>query len=160
MIKQRLKYININPKKDPLEIFQFFLCMKCKRPYYAGLNPEKKNIGKKQFYGYKEDCLCGKDSFSYDAKGLDKCQKHGYDYIEYKCKYCCKIASRFHSQTHFCEECYLNKINFNLDNCEIKKCDINSCELKGMHAENGIEYCLGCFICRFENIQNEYPLFN
>ena len=160
MIEQRLKYNNINPNKNPFDMFQFFLCIKCKRPYYAGLNQENNNIENNQFYGHKEDCLCGKDSFAYNAKGLDRCQKHGYDYIEYKCKYCCKIASRFYSQTHLCEECYSNKIRFNLEDCEIKKCNINSCELKGMHAENGIEYCLGCFACRFENLQNNYPIFN
>ena len=160
MIEQRLIYEKINSNKDPFDIFIFYLCYKCKRPYYAGRNNKANNYNKKYFeYENKEDCLCGKDSFVYNAKGESFCKKHGFEFIEYKCKFCCKIASRFFSQTHFCEECYSNKNFNNNEICEIKKCDKYSCEFKGMHAPNGIEYCLGCFFCRLENIKNEYPIF-
>ena len=132
--------------------FLFHICYKCHQPYYAGKN---NNICNEE---NKQDCLCGKDSFVYDAKGSTFCKKHGFDFIEYKCKFCCNIASRFCSQTHFCEECYASK-NYE-NNCEIKKCEKNKCEFSGMHAPNGEEYCLGCFICRYENVKNEYPTFN
>lgn len=161
MIEQRLIYKKIDSNKDPFDLFIFYICFKCHEPYYAGLN-EDNNDNKKEekFFGNEEDCICGKDSFLNNAKGESFCNKHGYDYIEYKCKYCCKVASRFCSQMHFCEECYRNKSNnFNFDLGEIKECNKDLCEFRGMHAPNGIEYCLGCFICRFESIQHEYPIF-
>ena len=70
------------------------------------------------------------------------------------------MASRFCSQMHFCEECYRNiSNNLNSDLGQVKECNKDLCEFKGMHAPNGIEYCLGCFICRLESIQHEYPIF-
>jgi E3 ubiquitin-protein ligase MYCBP2 len=154
MIEQRIIYQKKDPKKASLLLF--LICNKCGKPYYAGENNGNNNNNSNE--ENQQDCLCGKDSFAYDAKGSTFCKIHGFDYIEYKCKFCCKIASRFCSQKHFCEECYANK-NYE-NNCEIKKCDRNICEFSGIHAPNGEEYCLGCFICRYENVKNEYPTFN
>ncbi len=164
MISLRLKYEKIDSTQNPFDFFIFFLCYKCHNPYYAGLNNNKNiNINRinddSNVSGNKEDCLCGKHSFINNAKGQTICTKHEDIFIEYKCKYCCKIASRFWSQTHFCEECYSKKNYFNNNYCEIKECDIDTCPFNGFHAPNGVEYCLGCFICRLENIQHEYPIF-
>ena len=163
MIEQRLIYNKIDSNKEPFDLFIFYYCFKCHEPYYAGLNGDNNNIDgneKNKFFGNAEDCLCGKDSYLFDAKGESFCEKHGFDYIEYKCRYCCKIASRFCSQKHFCEECYM-KISEKLttNDFEVKKCNKVLCEFGGMHAPNGIEYCLGCFLCRFINTRNEYPMF-
>ena len=162
LINLRLKYEKIYSTQNPFDLFIFFLCYKCHNPYYAGLNSNN-NINKiknnSNLIGNKEDCLCGKDSFVYNAKGQNICQVHKNMYAEYKCKYCCKIASRFWSQTHFCEDCYSQRSYINKEYCEIKKCDIDKCPFNGFHAPNGIEYCLGCFLCRLENRQNEYPIF-
>ena len=156
MIQQRLLYKNINSNKDLFDIFIFYICYRCHNPYYAGLNKDyNNNINQKdenEFFGNIEDCLCGKDSFLPDAKGENFCQKHGNNYIEYKCKFCCNIASRFFSKTHFCEECYKNKNIMNDQLCPIKICNQDSCEFRGKHEPNGTEYCLGCFICRHKNI--------
>lgn len=150
MIEQRLKlYKNINSNKDIFNIFIFYYCSRCLNPYYAGLN---KDNNKNEFFGNVKDCLCGKDSFLLDAQGKSSCEKHGIEYIEYKCKFCCNIASRFFSNTHFCEECYKNKKVGNNQLCSVKICDKESCEFRGEHAPNGTEYCLGCFICRFNNL--------
>ena len=160
MIEQRIIYNKIGNNKNPFDQFIFYICFKCNNPYYAGIiSKNYNNNGYNQFYANKEDYLCGKDSFLYNAKGESLCKIHGYKYIEYKCKFCCKIASRFCSQTHFCEECYSNRNLLNYEICEIKKCDKDTCEFNGMHAPNGIEYCLGCFLCRFESIKTEYPIF-
>ena len=159
MIEQRIIYNKIDNNKNPLDQFIFYICFKCNNPYYAGINNNYNNNRYNQFYSNKEDFLCGKDSFLYNAKGESLCKKHGYKYIEYKCKFCCKIASRFCSQIHFCEECYSNRNLLNDEICKIKICDKDVCEFNGMHAPNGIEYCLGCFICRLENFKTEYPIF-
>ena len=160
MIEQRIIYNKIDINKNQFDTFIFYICFKCNNPYFAGINKNKyNNNGYNKFYGNKEDYLCGKDSFLYNAKGESLCKIHGYKYIEYKCKFCCKIASRFCSQTHFCEECYSNRNLLNDEICEIKKCNKDTCQFSGMHAPNGVEYCLGCFICRLETIKTEYPIF-
>ena len=85
--------------------------------------------------------------------GVTDCPKHGKDYIEYKCRFCCKIASWFcWETTHFCEDChkrqnnhdYLNK--YSLD--KLPKCNKSTCEVGGNHPPNGNEYALGCSLCR------------
>lgn len=146
MIEQRISYRKLSLQKNtnPFDLFLFFLCHKCKQPYYAG-NKNNNLIVKKE---NNEHCLCGKDSFLRFAKGDSFCEKHGLAYIEYKCKLCCNIASRFILETHLCEECYENK------NSVKKRCFEGNCEFKGIHAPNGIEYCLGCFICRYNNVKN------
>ena len=55
---------------------------------------------------------------------------------------------------HFCEDCYANKNSCDNDFSKlIKNCNSRLCEFNGVHAPNGIEYCLGCFVCRIENIK-------
>ena len=160
LIELRLSYEKNKPDGNPFDLYIFFLCYKCKRPYYAGKNDNNDN---NSVYGSKEDCLCGKDSYVFDAKGESFCKKHGFKYIEYKCHFCCKIASRFWSQIHFCENCYAKYARRNIfenEKCPIKECNRFMCEFGGIHAPNGIEYCLGCFLCRLENIKNEYPNFS
>ena len=159
LIKLRLSYDNIVPKEedhDPYKLYSFFLCYKCKQPYYIGksLNNNNDNNNENFIVGNAEDCLCGKDSYVYNAKGGSFCEKHGFKFFEYKCRFCCKIASRFYSQIHFCEDCYANKDSYNNNFSKlIKECNSSICEFKGVHAPNGIEYCLGCFVCRIENIK-------
>jgi len=38
---------------------------------------------------------------------MKKCDAHGEDFIEFKCRYCCDVA-RWHcfGTTHFCEPCH------------------------------------------------------
>jgi hypothetical protein len=38
---------------------------------------------------------------------IDNCPKHGKEFIEFKCKFCCSIAQWFcWGTTHFCEPCH------------------------------------------------------
>ena len=151
-IEQRISYqkYDIKHNTDPFDLFLFFLCYKCHEPYYAGYKNKNIIINTEN----KEQCLCGKDSFLKYAKGESKCEKHGLEFIEYKCKFCCNIASRFICNTHLCEECYANK------NTIKKSCNSVKCDFRGSHAPNGIEYCLGCFICRYNTLKNNSQNFD
>lgn len=162
MKEQRIIYYKMKPEAS--SSFLFLLCNKCHQPYYAGkkikrnidINHDEDNGADNNliiFEENKKSCLCGKDSLVYDAKGFSKCFKHGFQFTEYKCKFCCNIASRFCSQTHYCEECYAKRNNNNESICGIKECDKDTCEFDGIHAPNGCEYCLGCFICRYESFK-------
>ena len=38
---------------------------------------------------------------------LQMCAKHGSDFLEYKCRYCCSVAVFFcFGTTHFCNACH------------------------------------------------------
>ena len=140
-----------------MKSLSYYLCYICKRPYFAGrkdcgndpgMDNDDPNIQFKP-----EDCVCGKDANLSGILGKIDCPKHGKEYIEYKCRFCCKIASWFcWGTTHFCEDCHkrqckhdcLNK--YPLD--KLPKCDKKTCEVGGNHPPNGNEYALGCTLCR------------
>ena len=105
-----------------------------------------------------KDLVCGKHIFS-EVEGVKNCPKHGKEFIEYKCKFCCKIASWFcWGTTHFCDEChkrqckgdYVSKYPKN----KLPICNKSLCEVGGNHPPNGEEYALGCSICR-NNEEND-----
>ena len=147
MTEQRIIYegIQVNNNVDNSNLFIFHTCKICHQLYYAGKNNN---------YNYDKnkedcDCYCGRHSYIENKEVKKKyCQEHP-DYIEYKCRFCCNIASRYNSQTetHFCENCYFN----NYQNSIIKKCNKKCCPFNGAHKPNGNEFCLGCFICRYES---------
>jgi len=146
------KYINC--KNQCIKLI-FIFCNKCNQPYYAGKLKNKLSKELKQiFFECNEYCICGKDSIIPDAKGDSFCEKHGNKYIEYKCKYCCKISSRFYSKEHLCEDCFIKKKNLN-EILKTEKCSLKTCEFIGNHSINGSEYSLGCFECKLENIHKK-----
>ena len=148
-----------------LKRLSYYLCYVCKKPYFAGrkdcgndpgMDNDDPNVQFKP-----EECVCGKDANLSGIPGVKDCPKHGKDYIEYKCRFCCKIASWFcWGKTHFCEDChkrqcagdYVSKYPIE----KLPKCDKKKCEVGGNHPPNGNEYALGCSLCRNfeENAKN------
>ena len=140
-----------------LKSLSYYMCFVCKKPYFAGrkicgddpaMDNDNPNVQFKP-----EDCVCGKDANLSGVAGKTNCPKHGKDFIEYKCRFCCKIASWFCWQTtHFCEDCHKRQekhdylTNYPLD--KLPKCNKSTCEVGGHHPPNGNEYALGCSICR------------
>jgi E3 ubiquitin-protein ligase MYCBP2 len=54
-----------------------------------------------------EDFICGSCSALKLGAGMADCPKHGKDFIEFKCRYCCTVALWFcFGTTHFCEPCH------------------------------------------------------
>ena len=148
-----------------LKRLSYYMCYVCKKPYFAGrrecgdgpnVNQEDPNNN----YNPK-DLVCGKDANLSGVAGVTNCPKHGKEYIEYKCRFCCKIASWFcWGTTHFCEDCHKRQCNGDYISKypkeKLPKCDKGKCEVGGTHPANGEEYALGCSICRNneENYQN------
>jgi len=89
-----------------------------------------------------------------DVLPLENCPKHGKEYIEFKCKFCCNVAQWFcWGNTHFCEPCHKRQCNgdyvskYTKD--KLPKCTgKNQCPLKMDHKPNGEEFALGCSLCR------------
>merc|ERR1712232_233399 len=91
-----------------------------------------------------EELVCAGCS---DASGKDTCPKHGQEYIEYRCRFCCNVAVFYcWGNTHFCDPCH--KIAQEI--AVRKKEDLPKCTCGGKHPPNGDEYCLGCSYCKAE----------
>ena len=135
----------------------YYMCYICKKPYFAGRrecgnDPNMNNDDPNKKFDPK-DCVCGKDANLSGVAGETNCSKHGKDFIEYKCKFCCKIASWFcWGTTHFCEDCHRRQCNNDFVSKypkeKLPKCNKDTCEVGGNHPPNGEEFALGCSICR------------
>ena len=140
-----------------LKRLSYYMCYICKKPYFAGRrecgnDPNMNNEDPNKNYDPK-DCVCGKDANLSGVAGKTECPKHGKEFIEYKCKFCCKIASWFcWGTTHFCEDCHKRQCSGDYvskyPKDKLPKCNRDTCEVGGNHPPNGEEYALGCSICR------------
>lgn len=164
---QRLSYeglINTRDLKDPksrffgkpteyaMDRFSYFLCSRCKHPYFAG--QKQCDAGNEEKEYNPADLVCGGCSGGANAA---TCKKHGAEFIEYKCQFCCSVAVWFcWGTTHFCDDChtkqnkgaYLTKMPATY----FAKCPgPESCPLKVAHPHVA-EFVLGCSLCR--NIQS------
>ena len=134
----------------------FYMCYICKKPYFAGrrecrmapgmdFDEPNRNFDPKEL-------VCGKHIYS-EVEGIKSCPKHGKEFIEYKCKFCCKVASWFcWGTTHFCDDCHKRQCNNDYvskyPKSKLPKCNKSLCEVGGNHPPNGEEYALGCTLCR------------
>ena len=81
----------------------FFMCFKCNQPYFGG----RRACGEAQNNFKPEDLVCGSCVAMRLGAGVSDCAKHGKDFIDFKCRYCCSIALWFcFGTTHFCEPCH------------------------------------------------------
>ena len=149
-------YFN-KPLEFGLRKIAYYFCFKCNRPYFAGLRECRGNDNDNDREHDPKDLICGGCGNLDGVSGINNCKKHGKDFIEYKCKYCCSIASWFcWGNTHFCEGCHKKQCNgdyvskYTKD--KLPKCTgKDTCALKVKHPANGEEYALGCSVCRNEN---------
>ena len=142
-----------------MKSLSYYMCYICNKPYFAGIkecgnDPDMDNYEPNLKFNPK-DCVCGKDSNLSGVAGETNCKKHGKDFIEYKCKFCCKYASWFcWGTTHICDDCYRLQNNIHdlnkFPKDRLSKCDKDKCEVGGNHPPNGEEFALGCSICRNE----------
>ena len=134
--------------------FSFFKCFKCKSPYFGGLRDCRQNDDPDRPFK-KEELVCGKCT-NIVALGKPVCKEHGKEFIEYKCRFCCSVASWYcWGTTHFCDECHIKQNNgiyvLNKKESELPQCkNKEDCPLKLVHPPNGrpSEFAIGCSICR------------
>lgn len=136
------------------------MCYKCKKPYFAGLRDCLADDGADNRQHDPKDLICGGCGALDGVAGINDCKKHGKEFIEYKCKFCCDISCWFcWGTTHFCEKCHAKQCKGEYVT-KIKKCDLpkcpgeNKCPLKIKHPDNGEEFALGCSICKNDLANN------
>ncbi|CAD8183249.1 unnamed protein product [Paramecium pentaurelia] len=137
------------PLDYAMHIYCYYLCFKCKKPYFGGLKNCQQAADQDPKVEFKqEDLVCTKCCPLLTLE--DKCNKHGVDYIDFKCRHCCSIALWWcHGTTHYCDPCHRN-IKTNMT----KPCPGPAkCPLGIPHKPNGEEMSLGCSLCRAERLK-------
>eukprot|EP01083_Nonionella_stella_P307053 1077748_1 len=141
--------------KFVMDWFSFYLCFKCKNPYYGGRRGHRNS-----YYGEETDdldderrlLLCGScmasdpicSKYSDGAAKLN-CEYHGTDYLAFKCVFCCSIATWFlWGTTPFCDSCYFRQMSGVYINRkplnELAQCPgVDKCSL-GLHPPNGTRW--------------------
>ncbi|GBP93144.1 hypothetical protein EVAR_69406_1 [Eumeta japonica] len=92
---------SLDPAAYAMERYAYYACHKCGKAYFGGLARCEADTG-----GHWEpsELVCGACS---DIAGARTCPKHGADFLEYKCRYCCSVAVFFcFGTSHFCNACH------------------------------------------------------
>eukprot|EP00096_Caligus_rogercresseyi_P012080 TRINITY_DN495_c1_g1_i1.p1 TRINITY_DN495_c1_g1~~TRINITY_DN495_c1_g1_i1.p1 ORF type:complete len:440 (+),score=121.56 TRINITY_DN495_c1_g1_i1:88-1320(+) len=145
--------------KDPISLaldrYAYYVCFKCGKAYFGGEAHCEGALGDEDKFN-PEELICGGCS---DVSRAQMCLKHGSDYLEYKCRYCCSVAVFFcFGTTHFCNACHddfqrlISLPQKDLPHCPVGpkalKLKGEECPLHVRHPPTGEEFALGCGICR------------
>ena len=139
------------PERYVMDRFCFYECARCRNVYFGGKKECEDNSDQMQ---NPNELLCPNCIARAPGTNSKNCLRHGIDFIEYKCRFCCSVASYFcWGTTHFCEACHkrhndgehLNKKTpADLPQCQ----GAYQCPLGVPHLPNGEEFVLGCSLCR------------
>ncbi|VIO97478.1 B-box zinc finger family protein [Brugia malayi] len=146
--------LHMNLDEYAMERYMYVLCFKCGKAYFGGESRCQQELDNSQYN--PEELICGGCS---DVVGAQVCGRHGIDFLEFKCRFCCSVAVYFcFGTTHFCTACHDDfqrlvclpkKL---LPKCPVgPKCvqlDGSECPLRVKHPPTGEEFPLGCGICR------------
>ncbi|XP_064119634.1 E3 ubiquitin-protein ligase MYCBP2-like isoform X5 [Macrobrachium nipponense] len=148
------RYYN-EPAAYAMDRYAYYVCFKCNKAYYGGEARCDVEAGLGDDYDPRE-LVCGACS---DVSRAQMCPKHGTDFLEYKCRYCCSVAVFFcFGTTHFCNACHddFQRVT-NIPKAELPHCpagpraqqlDGEECPLHVQHPPTGEEFALGCGVCR------------
>ena len=133
--------------------YAYYMCHKCDSPYFGGEYACAAAAGDE--YDPTE-LVCGACIGGAPAQ---ICPKHGTDFLEYKCRFCCSVAVFFcFGTTHFCTPCHdahsrcVAESKDAMPQCPVgpvfKELEGDECPLHVVHPPTGEEFCLGCGVCR------------
>jgi hypothetical protein len=143
-----------------MDTLAFYECFKCERPYFGGYKrcenaamPAADAAGADADpHEGRRDLVCG--GCVPDTQKAS-CPAHGVDFVDYKCKFCCGIATYYcWGKTHFCTECHRRQDRGEFLTrkpvAELTACPgSDRCPLGVEHPPNGTaEFALGCSLCR------------
>eukprot|EP00039_Didymoeca_costata_P019796 m.338968 g.338968 ORF g.338968 m.338968 type:complete len:382 (+) comp18612_c0_seq1:72-1217(+) len=144
--------LSSNPDADAIEAmdkYAYYMCYRCKKPYFGG----------------EEDCAAAMEN-TFDPKdlvcgacvgmaGQKSCPKHGKEFLEYKCRWCCSVATFLCGSIHYCNKCHSiipgKRIQAKFPRCPAGpgfKQLTGPCPLGVDHTPTGTEFALGCGMCR------------
>ncbi|XP_050560251.1 E3 ubiquitin-protein ligase MYCBP2 isoform X7 [Spodoptera frugiperda] len=144
-----------DPATYAMERYAYYVCHKCGKAYFGGLaRCEAETSG----WWEPNELVCGACS---DVAGARTCPKHGADFLEYKCRYCCSVAVFFcFGTSHFCNACHddFQRVT-SIPKHLLPQCPAgpkgeqlpgssDECPLHVQHPPTGEEFALGCGVCR------------
>ncbi|XP_019855060.1 PREDICTED: E3 ubiquitin-protein ligase MYCBP2-like isoform X1 [Amphimedon queenslandica] len=143
------------PQEYAMWKYAYYVCYKCKKAYYGGEAHCAEAVGSDDYDPTELVC----PSCSNTGGQLQVCPKHGTDFLEYKCRYCCSVAVYFcFGTTHFCNPCHddfqrvTSIAKSDLPQCPVgpraKPLSGSECPLHVKHPPTGEEFALGCGVCR------------
>ena len=102
-----------------MDRYAYYVCFKCGKAYFGGearcdleagggdaFNPEELVCGGCSDVSQVSCMMVIFDVYEEHSQA-QMCPKHGTDYLEYKCRYCCSVAVFFcFGTTHFCTPCH------------------------------------------------------
>lgn len=137
------------PGEFALDTFNYYLCERCEAPYFGGDNracgPGPGGVGNPPGREAGHALVCGACTAA--ASGA-ACAVHGREELQYKCRYCCDVAVWWcFGTTHFCDACHRSRPDAK-PCAPPKRCDRTTCPLRIDHPPHGVEFCLGCALCR------------
>jgi len=118
-----------SPEQEEAAIDQlaYYKCFKCKQPYFGG-----NNVCAAANNDVKEaELVCSGCS---DESGATTCPEHGSDFVEFKCRFCCSVATFFcFGTTHFCSACHANSLELtSMAKANLVQCPCRSKGLSGL----------------------------
>ncbi|KAJ1346815.1 hypothetical protein KIN20_001718 [Parelaphostrongylus tenuis] len=141
------------PEEYAMDRYMYVLCNVCQKAYFGG--ESRCQMALQSFQYNAAELVCGGCSA---PPGTDVCGRHGAEYLEYKCRYCCSIAVYFcFGTTHFCAPCHDDFQRLvSLPRSQFPPCPTGPratpgdgpCPLRRPHPPAGEEFALGCGICR------------
>lgn len=79
-----------NPIDYALDHYIYVLCSKCGKAYFGGESRCQEALDTSTYK--PEELVCGACS---DIAGAPVCGRHGTEFLEYKCRFCCSVAVYF-----------------------------------------------------------------
>eukprot|EP00053_Salpingoeca_punica_P020119 m.208215 g.208215 ORF g.208215 m.208215 type:complete len:1259 (+) comp17798_c1_seq1:478-4254(+) len=140
--------------KFAMKKYAYYVCFKCEKPYFGGLEACAEARASDDFDPAELVC-----AMCVGGAAAQMCPKHGADFLEYKCRYCCSVAVFFcFGTTHFCNTCHdahsecVGASKDKLPHCPaapvLKQLEGDECPLHIKHPPTGEEFALGCGVCR------------
>lgn len=136
-----------------LRRYEFYQCFRCKKAYFGG-DAMCVDLPRGPATAASE-YVCGECIGNEQGQA---CAKHGTEYLEFKCRFCCTTATFFcFGTTHFCKVCHDNHAFVTaLQPQQLPQCPAgpkatklagSDCPLHVSHARTGQEFILGCGLC-------------
>jgi len=140
------------PRAYAMRVYSYYLCGECNAPYFGGERRCEAQAGPAAQVGRGGDAggdpgerrVCG--GCAALRSGVKCTAGHDPSFVEWKCKYCCSVASWFcWGTTHMCDRCHDDVAR------RPKPClGPGACEFANRHPPNGSStpFCFGCSLCR------------
>ena len=132
------KEVNELEIQDVINKMAFFKWYMCTKPYFGGMQEWGVNPD------YNEKELVWGKWIAKKCGGVSNWEKHGQEFIEWKCRYCWNVSRWFWGgNTHFCEPCHARG-----NRTPIPCPGPPNCKISVPHKSDGNEFPMGCGMCK------------